>query len=162
MEEDWQKNLTNIKDRGEFLLSSEKFTDCVFQVCKGREERSFACHKLILAMASPVFERMFYGSLPAADSPIPVDDIEPETFQSLLMYIYSDTLAINSIQSACDLYYASNKYMIPYVLEKCTKYILENITHRDACKVYEFAKFYDQESILKKSQEVLIFYIHFY
>jgi len=40
-------------------------------------------HKTFLAMRSPVFETMFYGSLPQPQ-PITIPDIQPEVFKHLL------------------------------------------------------------------------------
>jgi hypothetical protein len=38
-----------------------KYSDCSFLVGQESNQQTLACHKIILAMASPVFEAMFFG-----------------------------------------------------------------------------------------------------
>ena len=47
--------------------------------------RTFRCHKMFLAMASPVFEAMFFGGLAAQGGDvIKILDVQPEAFQVML------------------------------------------------------------------------------
>ena len=42
-------------------------------------------HRMILAMASPVFEAMFFGGLQAQnDEPIKILDVQPDAFKVML------------------------------------------------------------------------------
>lgn len=80
---DWQISRHDIKSRGQYLLETGKWADCHFLV--GQEPgQMLAGHKLILAMASPVFEAMFYGGLAEKNDPIPILDLDPSAFKSLL------------------------------------------------------------------------------
>lgn len=79
----WQTSCTNVKARCNHLLKNGKLTDCTFSVDSQPKRIIFKAHKLILAMASPVFETMFYGSLPETKE-IKIEDIKPETFKALL------------------------------------------------------------------------------
>lgn len=38
-----------------------KYSDCSFLVGSTDNQQTLACHKIILAIASPVFEAMFFG-----------------------------------------------------------------------------------------------------
>lgn len=57
---------------------------------KGRKKiddiilQTFHCHKMLLAVASPVFEAMFYGSLAEDNKVICVPDVEISAFESML------------------------------------------------------------------------------
>lgn len=78
--------------------------------------KDFKAHKLILGISSPVFEAMFYGPL-SSNEEIAITDIEPDVFQLLLNYIYTDKVEIPSIEQAFELLYASgniclNTYLI--------------------------------------------------
>lgn len=49
------------------------------------QQISLAGHKLILAMASPVFEAMFYGGLAdPQNDPIQILDVQTDAFKALL------------------------------------------------------------------------------
>ena len=78
---DWQAN-KKLNKCARFALDNEMHCDVEFKV--GREGMLFKAHKLILALRSPVFERMFYGSLPETSNPIIIPDFEPGGFASLL------------------------------------------------------------------------------
>ena len=68
---------------------------------------------MFLAMASPVFEAMFYGGLAETAREIKILDVQPDAFSALLDYIYTDQLMLNSFELVCDICYAAKKYMLP-------------------------------------------------
>jgi hypothetical protein len=68
---------------------------------------------MFLAMASPVFEAMFYGGLAETAREIKILDVQPDAFSALLDYIYTDTVQLNSFELVCDICYAAKKYMLP-------------------------------------------------
>lgn len=55
---------------------SGKWSDCQFLLGSEGNQQTLACHKIILAMASPVFEAMFYGSFNQKDDPIVISDVQ--------------------------------------------------------------------------------------
>lgn len=61
-------------------LDDQKYTDCEFTFGDGE---SVAAHKLSLACASPVFNRMFYGLIREI-SPIHIPDIPMSVFRKLI------------------------------------------------------------------------------
>lgn len=81
---DWQLGCVEVKQRGEYLLKSGQWSDCTFLVGAEPDQVVIAGHKLILAMASPVFEAMFYGGMAERNDPIPILDVQPEAFRALL------------------------------------------------------------------------------
>lgn len=81
---DWQLGCTEMKQRGSFLLQSGQWSDCTFLVGTEPHQVVFTGHKLILAMASPVFEAMFYGGMAERNEPIPILDVQPDAFKALL------------------------------------------------------------------------------
>lgn len=81
---DWQTSCVEIKARGEYLLKTGKWSDCHFLVGSGPNQVLLAGHKLILAMASPVFDAMFYGGLPEKNDPIQILDVQPDAFKALM------------------------------------------------------------------------------
>jgi len=96
-------------------------------------------------MSSPVFERMFYGNFPdAGNNPILVPDITTEAFDSMLAYIYTDTITIYSFEHACELYYAGKKYILPQILLHCITYLLQNLNPTNVCEAYEFSRLFSE------------------
>ncbi|CAM4755183.1 unnamed protein product [Rotaria magnacalcarata] len=73
---------------------------------------TFHVHKLILAARSPVFAAMFSNStLESTTNIIEINDLRPETIQSMLEYIY--TGKVNDIKnSTVELYRCADKYQL--------------------------------------------------
>ena len=80
-DKDWQLRKTPTECI-KHALNNELYTDIEFTV--GKEKEVVKAHKFILATCSPVFEKMFFGSLPESTSPITITDVEPEAFRNLL------------------------------------------------------------------------------
>lgn len=151
---DWQSSLKTINDRGVSLFRTMNLSDCSFRIGPEGNQEVFKAHKLILSMASPVFEAMFYGPLAEKEYPIKITDIEPDTFCLLLEYIYTDFINANTCNKAVDLCYAAQKYMLPHVVEHCVRYIRSSLNVGNACSAYEFAKILDQPELKEASMQV--------
>ncbi|XP_070140438.1 uncharacterized protein [Drosophila kikkawai] len=154
MDPNWQNSLTEMKDRGKYLLHSEKWADCRFLVGSVPNQRLIAGHKLLLAMASPVFERMFYGQLPEKTDPIVIPDVQPKAFEAMLEYIYTDRITIGSYK-ACELGYVAKKYMLPHVVTCCTQFLSADLSPKNACRAYEFAKLFDEPRLMQSSMDLI-------
>ncbi|KAI5632044.1 BTB/POZ domain-containing protein [Phthorimaea operculella] len=129
---DWQVNYPEIKMRSAHLLRSGEWADCSFQFESGAGEAapSLAAHRLILAMASPVFAAMFYGRVGDKEEPIHISDIDHAVFSSMLDYIYTDEVEITGLEMASELFRAANKYILVHLERKCINYLLETLFFR--------------------------------
>ncbi|XP_028162760.1 BTB/POZ domain-containing protein 1-like [Ostrinia furnacalis] len=130
---------TNLYDRVKKLLVSYEWSDCCFAV----SGKKIKAHKLILCISSPVFEAMFYGPL-SSDKEVVITDIEPEIFQQLLNYIYTDKVEISSIEEALELLYASRKYILDHLTDMCIAYIQTNICVDNVIQVLNYPD-YDKQ-----------------
>lgn len=154
MNSDWQVGLQAINKRGAYLLQNRNLSDICFMFGQEPNQRIIHGHKLILAMASPVFECMFYGHLATSCTMINIPDISPDAFVNLMEYIYSDVINITTIERAYELCYVSKKYMLPYLFDQCTQYMITHLNPVDACRVYECGKLFDEQILIEKSMEV--------
>lgn len=155
-QQDWQTSKPSLTKRGEHLLSSGKWADCHFVL--GQEsggQQTISGHKLILAMASPVFEAMFYGELAEKDEPIPILDIRPDAFRALLVYIYTDVIQVDTVDKACELCYAAKKYMLWHVVETCTNFIFKDLRPANVCRAYEFARLFEEPRLMKNCMTII-------
>lgn len=136
-------NQTSLYDRIKKLLVSYEWSDCSFSV----SGKLFKAHKLILGISSPVFEAMFYGPL-SSDEDILITDIQPDIFQLILNYIYTDTVDINTIDQAFELLYASRKYMLEHLTEICIDYIQTNISVDNVIDVLNYPDYMQDEQLI--------------
>lgn len=127
------ENQANLYSRVKKLLDTFEWSDCSFSV----GEKIFKAHKLILGISSPVFEAMFYGPL-STEKDIMITDIEPDVFQLILNYIYTDNVEITSTDQAFDLLYASKKYFLDHLTETCIGYIQANVSVDNVIEVLNY------------------------
>ncbi|XP_063528959.1 uncharacterized protein LOC134740449 [Cydia strobilella] len=152
---DWQLRCTELKHRGSHLLQSGQWSDCSFLVGSEPHQVVVPGHKLILAMASPVFEAMFYGGMAERNEPIPILDVQPEAFKALLEYIYTDNINISSFDKACELCYGAKKYMLPHLVKECTQYLWSDLYPKNACRAYEFARLFEESMLMDKCIQII-------
>ncbi|XP_077300987.1 BTB/POZ domain-containing protein 6 [Arctopsyche grandis] len=153
--QDWQISCKKITERGKRLLKLGQWIDCTFLVGNEPNQIVIKGHKLILAMASPVFEAMFFGGMPEINDPILILDVQPEAFKALLEYVYSDEVHINSFDKACELCYAAKKYMLPHLVQECTNYMWSDLNPKNACRAYEFAKLFEEPILMERCLQII-------
>ncbi|XP_043262563.1 BTB/POZ domain-containing protein 2-like [Colletes gigas] len=152
---DWQINKQKISERIQYLLETGQWSDCNFIVGEEPHQQTLKGHKLFLAMSSPVFEVMFFGGMAEKNDPIPIPDIQPEAFKALLEYIYTDRVDLGSFELACELCYCGKKYMLPSLVEECTKYLWSDLSPKKACRAYEFAKLFEEPVLMEKCLQII-------
>ncbi|XP_040581914.1 BTB/POZ domain-containing protein 2 [Lepeophtheirus salmonis] len=152
----WQSVKTKLSQKGKYILDTGTWSDCRFLVGIPPDSKIYNGHKLLLAMASPVFEAMFYGGLAERDTCIKILDVQPEAFQTLLEYVYTDEIKLDSFELACELCYAAKKYMLPSLVEECKKYLWQDLYPRNACRAYEFGKLFEEPILMEKSLQIII------
>lgn len=151
---DWQTTKKQVKERGQYLLETGRWSDCRFIVGTEPNQQTLEAHKLFLAMSSPVFEAMFYGGMAEKD-PIAILDVQPDAFKALLEYIYTDKINLTSFDQACELCYGAKKYMLPHLVEECTTYLWSDLYPRNACRAYEFAKLFEEPILMEKCMNII-------
>lgn len=88
------------------LFSDSIHSDCTIIV----KSKEFKVHKSVLSARSPVFKIMFLSKMKeAADSKVDITDVEPSTFEQLLIFIYSGKIPEDLDFYAMDLFVASDK-----------------------------------------------------
>ncbi|KAK2587209.1 hypothetical protein KPH14_002952 [Odynerus spinipes] len=152
---DWQISKQKISERGQYLLETGQWSDCKFIVGQEPNQETLKGHKLFLAMSSPVFEVMFYGGMAEKNDPIQIRDVQPDAFKALLEYIYTDRVNLGSFELACELCYCAKKYMLPSLVEECTKYLWFDLSPKKACRAYEFAKLFEAPVLMEKCLQII-------
>ena len=110
------------------LSSEDKHHDVTFKLPDGGEVGG---HKIVLAVASPVFEAQFYGPMAADNTDVvTVRDVEPGAFRMLLDCIYNSGIP-DAWDLTCeeywDLLYAAHMYLLPKLMKDCEAKLEEYI-----------------------------------
>uniref|UniRef100_A0A1B6DC74 BTB domain-containing protein n=1 Tax=Clastoptera arizonana TaxID=38151 RepID=A0A1B6DC74_9HEMI len=151
---DWQTKHNKICERGKHLFETGLFSDCKFIVGNGSKIRTFPAHKLILSMASPVFEAMFYGPM-GENNAITVPDIQTEAFECMLQYIYTDKVNLSSTDLACELCYAAHKYLLPFLVKMCSAFIFRDVDSRSAFRALEFGILFNDRNLQERCLQII-------
>jgi len=98
------------------LLETAANSDVTFIV----QERRIKAHKGVLSVRCDYFQRMFDSDVQeSVTNEVKVPDFEPDVFQSMLHYLYTDTLPENFAEVSFGLLVASDKYGIEALKQKC-------------------------------------------
>jgi hypothetical protein len=101
------------------FLSNSNLTDGTFIV----EGTKLYITKAYLALYSPVFEAMFYGSFVEKDKKeIPIEDVILEEFVELLNVVYPShkSITTKNVEYLLEL---GDKFQISYVMDACEKFL---------------------------------------
>ena len=112
------------------LYEDKEFADVTFTV-NGME---FRAHKNVLAMRSPVFQRMFtIDMIEKKTNRIDIVDMEQDVFKELLKYIYIGTASLDKY--GFELIFAAERYDINDLKEECIQLINNNVTIDNCTKI---------------------------
>ncbi|KAJ1255689.1 hypothetical protein BS78_K171600 [Paspalum vaginatum] len=101
-------------------LDSGKRADVTFKV----KDEVFHAHKFVLALWSPFFEAEFYGPMKdKAMQSITVEDVQPDVFKALLVFIYTESLP----GMDDDLDEVESQEMIKHLLVAADRYAMERM-----------------------------------
>ena len=124
-------------------------------ICEGKE---FPCHKLLLALRSSVFKRMFSSDLKLSeaedDSVLKIDDISPDVMEVFLKFLYTDELKREDINAS--LLMAANKYDLKRLVNLCVKHFEANINTENVMEIAVAAYLVENDQLLQKASKFII------
>ncbi|XP_063708482.1 BTB/POZ domain-containing protein 2-like [Culicoides brevitarsis] len=139
------------------LFVKQKNCDVQF-ICNdpasGKQKSGIMAHKLILSLASDVFNTMFYGeatkhedSKKTEEKPVKIDDIELPTFKLFLSFIYTKSVEFETPEMAVEFYYAAHKYNCLDALEFIKNYMLTEVNAENCTSFYAVAHLYENSEL---------------
>ncbi|XP_020909606.1 BTB/POZ domain-containing protein 6-B-like [Exaiptasia diaphana] len=119
----WQTTLSTPKERFEYVFKNSLFCDVEFSVVdESGIKVTIPANKFMLATASPVFAAMFYGHLAEKTSTIDLPDCSKQSIYEMLRYVHCEEVRLTE-NNIIEVLYVAEKYMMPYLVEKCKEYI---------------------------------------
>ncbi|OQV26257.1 BTB/POZ domain-containing protein 2 [Hypsibius exemplaris] len=151
----WQNDKKNVYERLDFLFRNDVLSDVTFILGKGAVEERIPAHKFVLAMGSAVFDAMFNGPLATKDREVPVPDIEPAAFATLLKFLYTDDIGDISHFSVMACLYAAKKYAVPALQTACVDFLKRNLRADNAFMLVSQARLFDEADLANLCMETI-------
>ncbi|VDI31961.1 speckle-type POZ protein [Mytilus galloprovincialis] len=147
---EWMENKT-LPECMMYMLKNEILCDVTFLV--GEDCKPIKAHRYMLCSRSPVFHTMFQGSMPETNT-INVPDIDRNTFDLVLKYIYSDEIEITK-ENVRDILYAAEKYILSRVKQKCSDLLKTTARSSDAVVALSTATQFHLEVLQRESLQFI-------
>lgn len=112
-------------------------------------------HKCVLAGASKVFDRMFYGEF-KENGDIDIVDVSSNAFQDFLRMIYMlEVDSLINFDNLAEMVYLSDKYDAIGCMKICMEFMESELKSNNVCKVLEIAIRYDLEELRGRSEIIV-------
>lgn len=135
------------------LYKNANITDVSFLF--NDEKKKIAANKCLLAVASPVFEKMFYGDLKEPGD-ISIVDATYEAFLEFLQFFYSDKFEL-STDNICEVLTLADKYDVAGLINLCVQFLEYYLSDQTVCWVYDLALMFDLSHLINLCQEKICF-----
>lgn len=123
----------------------------VFKDADIDQSEKFPAHKIILSLDSPVFDRMFFGSI-QEQGDVQIVDAPADAFREFLQFFYLDEVTLSS----ANIIYVTNlckKYETNEFLKPCEIALQNSLTMDEMCWGYSIAQLLEQENLRKFCEE---------
>ncbi|XP_062608128.1 BTB/POZ domain-containing protein 6-B-like [Saccostrea cucullata] len=130
------------------MFNNAEMSDISFKFPNESEEEKsvLRAHKLILAIRSPVFKAMFYGTLQEVGQDVNIEDISYDIFKTLLRFIYTDKIKLEG-DTVIPTLHAAQKYQIPALVNQCQSFLEAAVDSDNACVIFSQAKLFDLKEL---------------
>ncbi|RUS73995.1 hypothetical protein EGW08_018244 [Elysia chlorotica] len=127
------------------LINNKEFSDVTF--CVGASKDIIYAHQSILAAHCTVFKAMFLDSnREREDVCFDIEDMTPQTFLSMLEYIYTNFISLDS-HNAVDVLATALEYGLDDLRDLCVEFLIKTLQVSNACDVMQCAVTYNQNDL---------------
>ncbi|GFS77621.1 TD and POZ domain-containing protein 1 [Trichonephila clavipes] len=121
------------------------------------EKESYPAHIAILCARSPVFKAMFTSDMKEKiNKNVDILDLNDDTVQQMLLYMYTDTLENLQWESALLLYEAADKYDMMSLRNQCASFIESHLTPTNVCEALALADRHQDEDLKSILQKYIV------
>ncbi|XP_065209093.1 speckle-type POZ protein-like isoform X2 [Planococcus citri] len=145
---------TNFARDFEKLLNDEDFSDVTISI-KGKD---YPAHKSILAARSSTFNAMFKSDMrESTTNRVDIEDIEPDTFEEMLRYIYTGK-SKNLGTLAFELLPVAEKYDIKDLKIDCEQALFEKLSRENVVKILILADMHNADQLRTQTLQFIKLY----
>ncbi|XP_059184010.1 kelch-like protein 41b [Centropristis striata] len=125
---------TLLQDGLKELLNENRFVDCTLKV----GDRSFPCHRLIMAACSPYFREIFFteeGKEAENTKEVVLEEVNPAILDMIIQYLYSAEIDLTD-DNVQDIIAVANRFQIPSVFTVCVNYLQKKLSVGNAMAIF--------------------------
>ncbi|CAL1291398.1 unnamed protein product [Larinioides sclopetarius] len=130
---------------------------CLTDIKLKTKTKSFRAHKIMLCARSPAFKAILTSNVKEKNNTcIHVDDLENDTVEQLLLFLYTDNLENLHCKRATQLYYAAHKYQIEKLKAICSSFLAENLCSSNATAVLLLADTHNDSNLKRIVEDFIL------
>ncbi|XP_067952202.1 kelch-like ECH-associated protein 1 [Watersipora subatra] len=147
--------MRQVKDSFEKLnLLRQNGQLCDVTLVSGRER--FACHRVVLASASPYFNAMYTtGMLECGRSEVELKQISPDILAIILDFIYTAEIKVTE-ETICQLMPAAMMLQMPHITEACTTFLEHQLDPTNCIGIKSFAHNFNCEALELRAKRFVL------
>ncbi|GFR08010.1 tdpoz1 [Trichonephila clavata] len=85
-----------------------------------------------------------------------IEDLDDDTVQRMLLYMYTAALPDFKWDIACDLYAATDKYEILCLKNECSSFLKDNLSQDNACDLLILTDMHQDEDLKTAVQDYIL------
>ena len=143
----WKQNYFQSLSQGlDMQRQKTQYTDTKIAV----GEKTFECHRVVLAAMSPFFEAMYMSTMRESSGIVTLGDIDPLTFEVILKFIYSGEDIVDT-ENADVLLKAAVMLQIKCLQQRCEEFMTENVEAENCLGVWKLASLHGCAYLAQKA-----------
>ncbi len=151
----WQVTKKDIRARNANMFNNPLMSDIALVAGKQPNVCSIPAHKYVLAISSPVFYAMFYGSLSDANSQdVNIEDCDGDSLLEMLRYFYCDEIHLTT-ENVFGTLYLAKKYVVPHLEEQCVFFLEKNLDADNALDIVPQAQVLNEEQLQERCWDII-------
>ena len=142
---------SSLKKLDEDRLTNQLFCDFTIKT----ETQDFSVHKCLLGVTSEFFKRMFETNMKEKfENCVVIQTIKSEIMKVVIEFFYGNTASIDS-DNVYEVLKAADYLQVQDLMTHCADLMTRILTEKNAITIWMFAKQYNLESLVSRSQYIL-------
>jgi hypothetical protein len=122
------------------------------------ENKTFHCHRLVLAAMSPYFDAMFSsGMIESQNHKVNIQNVPSGTFDLIIKFIYGGNLELDE-ENVGDLLQASVMMQIKCLQERCEEFMMSKVDTENCIGTWKLAQGHGCHYLAQKSFRFILHY----
>ncbi|XP_055347876.1 BTB/POZ domain-containing protein 6-like isoform X2 [Paramacrobiotus metropolitanus] len=119
--------------------------------------RVFKAHKYIVSIRSPVFYRMFYGSVPEKGPQVDIPDCIPDAFANMLSCMYTDAVDKDNLtmDNVFPTIRCADKYDLPQLTAICSDFVAAQLNAQNCIAILEQAVQWQADHVVEECLQLV-------